>query len=107
MGELYDRHSRLLFGLIVRILGQRNDAEEVLQEVFIAVWNRSESYNATLGPPVGWLVRIARNRAVDRLRANAVRLRTAETATPAPITPDTPETRAASSERERKVAWAL
>jgi RNA polymerase sigma-70 factor (ECF subfamily) len=107
VGELYDRHSRLLFGLVLRILGHRNDAEEVLQEVFMAVWNRSETYNVALGPPVGWLVRVARNRAVDRLRANAVRLRTAESmaAPSAPI--DTPETHAASSEQQRQVAQAL
>src|SRR5262245_46917167 len=70
LAELYDRHSRLLFGLILRIVGQRGDAEEVLQEVFISVWNRSDTYNASLGGPVGWLVRIARNRALDRVRAN-------------------------------------
>ena len=75
---LYDRHSRLLFNLILRILRDRADAEDVLQEVFVAVWTRAESYNPTLGPPVAWLVRIARNRAIDRFRANAARGRLAD-----------------------------
>lgn len=107
LGDLYDRHNRLLFGLLLRILGQRHDAEEVLQEVFIAVWNRSESYKGVLGSPLGWLVGIARNRAVDRLRSNAVRLKTAEATTADPIVIETPEMCAEFSERQRKVADAL
>ncbi len=75
---LYDRHARLLFNLILRILRDRADAEDVLQEVFVAVWTRAESYNPTLGPAAAWLVRIARNRAIDRFRANAARGRLAD-----------------------------
>ena len=107
VGELYDRHSRLLFGLILRILGQRSDAEEVLQEVFMTAWNRSATYDAALGAPIAWLVRVARNRALDRLRANAVRVRTAEAMTAESVTHDTPETAAASGERTRAVTQAL
>ena len=75
VADLYDRHCRLLFGLIMRILRDRREAEEVLQEVFVLVWTRAETYNVALGPPAAWLVRIARNRAIDRLRANNVRHR--------------------------------
>src|ERR1700704_991538 len=80
VGELYDRHSRLLYGLILRILHDRSEADDVLQDVFVLVWTRAETYNAALGAPVAWLVRLARNRAIDRLRANSVRLRAVESA---------------------------
>src|SRR5215469_15231194 len=80
LGLLYDRHSRLVFGLILRVLKDRAEAEEVLQEVFFLVWTRAETYNAALGPPAGWLVRIGRNRAIDRLRANNARTRAVEAA---------------------------
>ena len=56
VGLLYDRHSRLLFGLILRILRDRGEAEEILQEVFMQVWMRAETYNVSLGSPAGWLV---------------------------------------------------
>ncbi len=106
VADLYDRHHRLLFGLIVRILRDRSEAEEVLQEVFVLVWTRVETYNVTLGTPAAWLVRVARNRSIDRLRANRVRLRVAESA-PEPVAPDSPETRARQSEQQRVVADAL
>ena len=77
VAALYDRHAGLLFNLILRILRDRSDAEDVLQEVFVAVWTRAESYNPALGTPIAWLVRIARNRAIDRIRANAARGRLA------------------------------
>ena len=69
VGELYDRHSSLLFGVIMRILRNRSDAEEVLQEVFARVWTRADTYDERLGRPAAWLTRMARNRAIDRLRA--------------------------------------
>ncbi len=106
LGELYDRYSRLLFGLILRIVRARGDAEEVLQEVFVQAWTRADSYDPVLGSPGGWLIGIARNRAIDRLRANAVRSRTAEQA-PLPPAVDTPEAHASQSERERDVRRAL
>jgi RNA polymerase sigma-70 factor, ECF subfamily len=106
VAELYDRHHRLLFGLILRILRDRSEAEEVLQEVFVLVWTRAETYNVALGSPAAWLVRVARNRGIDRLRANSVRVRAVESA-PLPAAAESPEARAALSEQQRAVACAL
>ena len=104
--SVYDRHSRLLFGLILRILGDRGEAEEVLQDVFLQVWTRAQTFNVELGTPIAWIVRIARNRAIDRLRARAAR-------TPPPAAPllpastDNPEAHAALTEQQRAVSRAL
>ena len=105
VGELYDRHSRLLYGLILRIVRNTSEAEEVLQDVFLQVWKRAETFNADLGAPVAWLVRIARNRAIDRLRANTVNARTLEV--PPPLPSASPEARAALSEEQRALGRAL
>jgi RNA polymerase sigma-70 factor, ECF subfamily len=108
VGDLYDRHNRLLYGLILRVLRDRSEAEEVLQEVFMLVWTRAETYNVALGSPAAWLVRIARNRAIDRLRSNAVRIRAVESAPePEPSRDTNPESRATLNEQQRAVARAL
>jgi RNA polymerase sigma-70 factor (ECF subfamily) len=73
VAELYDRHSRLLFGLILRIVRDRGEAEDVLQETFVRVWSRADIYDARVGRPLPWIVRVARNCAIDRLRARRVR----------------------------------
>jgi RNA polymerase sigma-70 factor, ECF subfamily len=73
LAELYDRHSRNAYSVIIRILGSPSDAEEVLQETFVCVWSRAETYDPVLGAPGAWLTRIARYRAIDRLRAQRAR----------------------------------
>jgi RNA polymerase sigma-70 factor (ECF subfamily) len=104
--ELYDRHSRLLFGLLVRMLANHEDAEEVLQEVFVQAWTRGETYNAQAGSPVGWLVGIARHRAIDRLRSNGGRRNNGDAGpTAAPVAP--PELLASVTERQVQVRRAL
>lgn len=106
VAELYDRQSRLLYGLIRRILRDQGEAEEVLQEVFLAVWTRAETYDVTLGSPVAWLVRIARNRAIDRVRARSVRDRTVD-AYPLPVAAESPESGAVQREQQGAVTRAL
>jgi RNA polymerase sigma-70 factor (ECF subfamily) len=73
LADLYDRHSRLLFSLILRIVRDRGEAEDILQEVFVRVWTRAELYDSRKGGPRPWLVRLARNCAIDRLRARRAR----------------------------------
>ena len=106
LGELYDRHSRLLFGLILRIVQRRDEAEDVLQEVFVRAWTHAGRYNPLLGSPVGWLIGIARNRAVDRVRSTAVRNRAEEQARPAPPV-ETPEAQTSFGELQRDIRYAL
>jgi RNA polymerase sigma-70 factor (ECF subfamily) len=69
LGELYDRHGNAVFRIAFRRLGDRQLAEEVMQETFLALWNRAELFDVRVGSLPAWLGTIARNRAVDRLRA--------------------------------------
>jgi RNA polymerase sigma-70 factor (ECF subfamily) len=109
LGELYDCHSRLLYSLALRILRDAGHAEDVLQEVFLLVWTRVQTYNAALGPPVAWLVRITRNRAIDRLRTVGSRMRADDGAAAPGVTgtAESPEDHASSNERWRAAARAL
>jgi len=77
VAALYDRYRHVLFGLILRILNNREEAEDVLQEVFIQVWRRATDFDETRGRPFTWLVTLARSRAIDRLRSLAARERVA------------------------------
>ena len=66
--EFFDRHSPRVFSLLCKWLGQRGDAEDVLQETFWQVWTRAGQYDAARSLPEVWLVLIARSRALDYLR---------------------------------------
>ncbi|CAN5540452.1 sigma-70 family RNA polymerase sigma factor [soil metagenome] len=65
---LYDRYSGLAFSLAYRLLGDRGQAEDVVQEAFLSVWRRAATYDAERGQARGWLVTITRNAAIDRRR---------------------------------------
>lgn len=67
--ELYAKYDNLLFSIIQKILNDREDSEEVLQEVSFSLWRKAHLYHPGRGRPLTWLTSLARNRAIDRLRA--------------------------------------
>src|SRR5712692_2664392 len=76
--QLYDRHSRIVYGLLLRILQQAGTAEEVVQDVFLQLWRNAAQYDESRGPFVPWLLTLARNRALDTLRLKSERQRRRE-----------------------------
>jgi RNA polymerase sigma-70 factor (ECF subfamily) len=80
LASLYDRYRLILFGLILRILHSRPEAEDVLQDVFIQVWKNAANFDDARGRPFTWLVTLARSRSIDRLRSLSSRQRVADEA---------------------------
>jgi len=66
---LYDRSSAKLFGVVLRILKNRQKSEDVLQDVYLKIWQKAGSYDSVQGRPITWMATIARNRAIDIVRA--------------------------------------
>lgn len=66
---VYARTSAKLFGVCLRILPDRGDAEDALQEAFVTIWRKAGSFDAARGSPITWLVTVTRNRALDRFRS--------------------------------------
>jgi len=77
LAACYDRYRVILFSIILRILNDRQEAEDCLQEVFLQVWRRARDFDEARGRAFTWLVTIARSRSLDRLRASGSRLRLA------------------------------
>jgi RNA polymerase sigma-70 factor (ECF subfamily) len=76
--ELYDRHARIVYALVLRILQQATTAEEVVQDVFLQVWRNAAQFDCSRGPFLPWLLTLARNRALDQLRLKSERQRRRE-----------------------------
>jgi RNA polymerase sigma-70 factor (ECF subfamily) len=70
--RLYDQSSPHIYGLVLRMVNQPQIAEEVTMDVYVQVWKQAQSYNLNRGTPMGWLVTLARSRAIDRLRSGRV-----------------------------------
>lgn len=75
---LFDRHASTVLGLLVRMLRDRAEAEEVLQEAFFQAWRQAGSYRPERASARGWLLMLARSRAVDRIRSSKARSRREE-----------------------------
>lgn len=76
--ELYERHSRIVYGLVLRIVQQASTAEEVVQDIFLQLWRNASQYDISRGPFLPWLLTLARNRALDQLRLKSERQRRRE-----------------------------
>jgi RNA polymerase sigma-70 factor (ECF subfamily) len=73
LGRLYDRYGATVYALARRIVSRLEDAEEVVQDVFAQVWRQAHKYQTERASVAGWIVMLARTRAIDRLRARQAR----------------------------------
>jgi RNA polymerase sigma-70 factor, ECF subfamily len=95
LDAFYARYNRIAFGLILRIVGNRADAEDVLTDVFWQVWQQSPRYDSSRGKPIAWLLTIARTRSIDSIRssnrhqAKTDELEAQKEPPPSPSEPDT------------------
>jgi RNA polymerase sigma-70 factor, ECF subfamily len=71
--QLYDHSNALLYTLAFRILADREEADELLQEVYLEIWRKVARYDVGRGTPIAWLITLTRSRAIDRLRARGAR----------------------------------
>ena len=77
LAEFYDLIAGPLFSIATRILGDAHEAEEVVQDVFVQIWEKATTFDAALGSPFHWAMRITRNRSIDRLRSRQRRTKLA------------------------------
>jgi RNA polymerase sigma-70 factor (ECF subfamily) len=68
-GDAYDLYAPVLYGLLLRIVRDEGDAQEILQETFLAAWNDAGKFDASRGSEIAWLISMARSRGIDRLRS--------------------------------------
>jgi RNA polymerase sigma-70 factor (ECF subfamily) len=68
LSKLYDRYNGILKALILRVIHNESEADDLLQEIFMEIWNQAKNFSAQKGKPLGWMVTLARRRAIDGLR---------------------------------------
>jgi RNA polymerase sigma-70 factor (ECF subfamily) len=110
LATFYDSTNRLVYGLIMRVLGDASAAEEVLLDVYTQVWRQATNYDAQRGSPLAWLTTIGRSRAIDRLRSgwqDQQRKEPLETLGEAATSAANPEEMTVASERQRLIRAAL
>jgi RNA polymerase sigma-70 factor (ECF subfamily) len=68
LSQLYDRYNGILKALILRVVHNEAEADDLLQEIFMEIWNQAKNFSSQKGKPLGWMVTLARRRAIDGLR---------------------------------------
>lgn len=104
---LYDATSAKLFGICLAVLKDRAEAEDALQDVFLRVWNKAESYAVTGHSPITWLATVARNLAIDRLRARRAAAAGVEEAAALPDGRPGPEAASLAASESRRIVACL
>lgn len=103
---LYAATSAKLFGLVLRVLKDRAEAEDVLQDIYIKIWHNAGRYRANGLSPMTWLITVARNAAIDRLRARP-RVAPADSRPEAPDPAPGPEAAAIAASEARRIVDCL
>ena len=78
LSQLYDRYNGILKALILRVIHNEAEAEDLLQEVFLEIWSQAKNFSSKKGKPLGWMVTLARRRAIDGLRKKKAYVRAEE-----------------------------
>jgi RNA polymerase sigma-70 factor (ECF subfamily) len=73
LARLYQRHSGLIYSLLVRMLVNEMEAQEIMQDTFVHIWRSADEFDSARSSPLAWMIMIARGRALDRLRARSRR----------------------------------
>jgi RNA polymerase sigma-70 factor (ECF subfamily) len=110
LSALYDESSALVYSVALRILGQREDAEEVTLDVYTQVWRTAASYDPSRGTVAAWLVMLARSRAIDRMRARGNRMEREQPMVKffdLEVDTPSPEQESESGQRRRRLLAAL
>ncbi len=105
--SLYERYAPIVFAVALRIVTNRTESEEVVQDTFLEVWRRAGEYDPRRGSPIAWIVTIGRTRAIDRLRARAAQDRMLAQVDVAPATARSPAELTEGRQARERVQAAL